>query len=75
MVVSGWEERKMDWENKGMYRGFAIFVTKRSDGKHLAKVVLASPEISTGDHAVPGEFNSQEAAVEAVERFIEDWHL
>lgn len=64
----------MDVEIKGKHRDFVIFVTKRSDGKHLAQVALASPEIGTGDHAVPGEFDSQETAVEAARRYIDDWY-
>ena len=62
----------MDWEIKDIYRDFVIWVIKRSDGKHLTEVVLASPGISTGRHAVPGEFDSPEAAVEAARRYIDD---
>ncbi len=64
----------MDYKNKGIYRDFFVVVTKRSDGKHLARVVLASPEVSTGSHAVEGEFDSQDIAVEAARRYIDDWH-
>ena len=66
----------MSWQERGTYEGHSIWVMQLRKGKWSASVVALpqSGVIATagpGDVCVPGEFDSENDAVDAAKQYLE----
>jgi hypothetical protein len=65
-----------DWDKRGIYEGYYIWVIHPRDGKWIASVaaIPQSDVFATarpGDECVPGEFDSDNDAAHAAKQYID----
>ena len=67
----------MNWQDRGLYRSNFIWVIQLRNGKWIASVAalpeagaLATP--GPGEQCVPGEFDSEDDAVAAAKKYIDE---